>query len=124
MKKILKVFAVVLVLIIVFAAIGIIKMLADLNSLEYHKVNMSELADGVYTGKAKTTLVQVEVEVEVENHKITRIDIIKHQNGMGAEAEKITEDIIKNNTYEVDAISGATASSSVIKSAVSDALAK
>ncbi|HCX70022.1 MAG TPA: FMN-binding protein, partial [Firmicutes bacterium] len=79
--------------------------------------------DGIYHGEAETALVKVVLEVEATNHKITGIDILKHDNGMGKKAERITEDMIRMNTYDVDAVSGATSSSQVIKSAVSNALA-
>jgi uncharacterized protein with FMN-binding domain len=117
---------------ILVAAIGIllilmlsmlIKMGSEMKSLEYYEVDLNELEDGVYQGKAETTFVKVEVEVEVNDHKSIRIDILKHDNGIGKRAEHITEDMINMNTYEVDAVSGATSSSQVIKSAVSDALA-
>lgn len=65
----------------------------------------------------------MEVKVEVSDHKIVRIEILKHNNWFGKKAECITEDMINMNTYEVDAMSGARSSSQVIKSAVSDALA-
>lgn len=50
------------------------------------------------------------------------IDILKHDNGKGKKAEQIRANMIDSNTYDVDAISGATTSSEVIKSAVSNAL--
>ena len=78
----------------------------------------------MYLGKAETTFVKVEVEVEVIDHKIVKSNLVKHDNGLGKKAERIIEDMISLNTYEVDAVSGATSSSEVIKSAVSDALAK
>jgi uncharacterized protein with FMN-binding domain len=100
-----------------------IKMDQEIQNLEYYAVNLDELADGLYQGVAETTFVTVEVEVEVLDHKIIRIDLLKHDNALGQKAEAITADMILLNTYEVDAVSGATSSSQVIKSAVSDALA-
>ncbi|MEA4889954.1 MAG: FMN-binding protein [Clostridiaceae bacterium] len=95
----------------------------ELKHLEYDKVDLNEIADGIYQGKAETTFVKAAVAVEVSKHKIIRIDILSHDNGMGKKAERITEDMIKMNTYDVDVVSGATSSSQVIKSAVSHALA-
>lgn len=43
---------------------------------------------------------------------------------MDKELKSITKDMIHMNTYEVDTVSGATSSSQVIESAVSDALTK
>ncbi len=57
-------------------------------------------------------------------HVITGITIVRHDNGKEKPAEAIVDDIIENNSLEVDAISGATYSSNVIKAAVLDALTK
>ena len=47
-----------------------------------------------------------------------------HQNGLGQSANAIVNEMLDKNTYEVDAISGATVSSEVIINAVNDALLK
>jgi len=96
----------------------------EMDEIVYEKVDMTKVADGVYQGSTLTSLVKVEVEVTVVNHKITKIVLLKHENGRGTAAEVITDKMIAENSYEVDAISGATTSSEVIKSAVSKALAK
>ena len=124
MKKLLKVFGVILGVFMLAFVVMFIRMGSAINDLEYHEVNLDEIEDGVYEGKAETPLVKVEVQVEVKSKKVTRIDLIEHQNGLGSDAEIIIQDMIEQNTYDVDAISGATASSEVIKSAVSHALKK
>jgi uncharacterized protein with FMN-binding domain len=96
----------------------------EVQNLNYSPVSLLEVEDGIYQGKAETTFVKVEVEVEVLDHEIIRIDLLKHDNALGKKAEVITENMILLNTFEVDAIGGATSSSQVIKSAVRDALAK
>lgn len=123
MKRMVKILIAVIGTLIIMILSMLIKMESEMKSLEYYDVDLNELEDGVYQGKAETTFVKVKVEVEVNDYKIIRIDILKHDNGIGKEAERITEDMINMNTYEVDAVSGATSSSQVIKSAVSDALA-
>ncbi len=95
----------------------------ELKDLKVYEVNMNEIEDGIYRGKAETTLVKAEVAVEVRDHEIVQIDLLKHDNGFGKKAERITGDMIAQNTCEVDAVSGATTSSRVIQSAVSAALA-
>ena len=54
--------------------------------------------------------------------RIEDIEILKHECGKGYPADVIVSDMIKDNTVEVDAVSGATMSSEVIKDAVRDAL--
>ena len=115
-------------LIIITAAFVLIsmslKMENDVKNLAFAETDMSLIADGVYQGKAETTFVKAEVETVIVGHRIVNIRILKHDKGFGRRAEQITNDMILMNTFEVDVISGATASSKVIKSAVSDALAK
>ena len=90
----------------------------------YEKIDMKLVADGTYQGETNAGLVLVKVDVNVKDHAIDNIDIIEHQNGLGGKAESITDRMIEQNNYEVDAVSGATLSSEAIKSAVSKALKK
>jgi uncharacterized protein with FMN-binding domain len=126
MKRILIILAVIVVIggifLIVVSSMSV-KMEDELTGLQNYDVDLNDLENGIYQGHAETTFVKVEVAVEVNNHKIIGIDILKHDNGFGEKAERIVEDMINMNTYDVDAISGATSSSQVIKSAVNDALA-
>lgn len=124
MKKFIKFIVIFFAILIVMLAIVFIKMGTDMKNLSYQEVNMNSINDGLYRGKAETSLVKVEVEVEIKDKQIIRIDILKHDNGKGEKAEQITSHMIDKNTYDVDALSGATTSSEVIKSAVSNALSK
>ena len=94
-----------------------------MQSLIYEPVDMAQVADGEYTGESNAGLVKVKVSVKVKDHSITGIEILAHENGMGSKAEAITQTMLVNNSYQVDAVSGATLSSETIKSAVSKALA-
>ena len=67
--------------------------------------------------------VYAKVEVTVQDGVITNIDILEHKNGRGSRAEVVIDRIIEEQRIEVDAVSGATNSSTVIKKAVENALA-
>jgi len=121
--KVLIVFVAIATIFLIGFLIMYSQMKNELASLQFPETNLGNLANGTYKGEAETTLVKVEVAVQVKDHKITRIDLLKHDNGRGAMAEAIIDEMINQNTYKVDVISGATASSQVIKSAVSKALA-
>lgn len=84
--------------------------------------NLAEIADGVYAGEYSAGPVAVKVEVTVEGHRLTAIEIIEHQNGLGGKAEGIIEDVMDKQSLEVDAVSGATVSSKCILKALEDAL--
>lgn len=96
--------------------------LKKLTTIEIQDVDLSKIENGFYEGKYKSFPISVKVQVTVNNHVIDDIKILKHINGQGGAAEKITENIIKSQSLEVDAITGATYSSKVIVKAVEDAL--
>lgn len=87
-------------------------------------VDLSEVEDGIYEGIEETDLVKVTVVVTVKDHQITDIQLARHENGKGTPAEAMIPEMIRHNTSEVDAISGATMSSKTIKAAVRNALAQ
>lgn len=86
-------------------------------------ISLEEIDDGNYEGDYKAFPVTVKLNVEVKDHKMTRIAILKHDNGKGKKAEEITDEIIDEQSLDVDIVSGATYSSMVILKAVEDALA-
>ena len=128
MKKKLIIAGVIIIVIITAITVSFMKMVEkqekELAALVYTAVDMNTVKDGTYTGIAETTLVKVTVDVTVANHKITDIVITRHDNGRGTPAEVIVDDMMNENSCDVDVISGATTSSIVIKSAVRDALIK
>lgn len=81
--------------------------------------------DGVYRGEFNVsgTPVNVALDVTLQNEQITLINIVKHiSSPIGKRAEKIIDSIIANQSLDVDAVSGATASSKGILKAVENAL--
>ncbi len=86
-------------------------------------ISLEDLDDGSYDGDYKAFPVTVKLNVEIKDHKMTKIAILKHDNGKGEKAEEITDEIIKEQSLDVDIVSGATYSSMVILKAVEDALA-
>lgn len=128
MRKVLTITGVVLAVLVAVGGGLYFKMAGDarkaLAALPYEEVDMSRVADGIYKGEADAGLVFVRVEVEVRDHAIGDVRILEHRKGMGAKAEAIAADMIAQNRYDVDAVSGATLSSEAIKSAVSAALKK
>lgn len=85
---------------------------------------ISAVEDGIYEGEAETALVKVTVLVTVADHQIRDIQLTRHENGRGAPAEAMLAEMVRQNTSEVDTVSGATMSSKTIRAAVRNALAK
>lgn len=85
---------------------------------------ISAVEDGIYEGEVETALVKVTVLVTVADHQIRDIQLTRHENGRGAPAEAMLAEMVRQNTSEVDTVSGATMSSKTIRAAVRNALAK
>lgn len=124
-KKLLIIGSVLLTLVLIIGVVIFIMVKnfnKQLEALNYQEVDMTAVADGIYTGVSETSMVKATVKVTVTDHKITDLIILNHDNGRGKDAEAIIDDIVAKNSCDVDAVSGATASSKVIKSAVRNAL--
>ena len=88
----------------------------------FEEINISDISDGVYIGEYDVNFIYAKVEVTVQNGEITNINILEHRHERGKAAEAITNKIVDEQKIDVDAISGATTSSTVIKKAVENAL--
>ena len=88
----------------------------------FEDINISDIPDGVYVGEYDVDFIYAKVEVTVQNGEITNINILEHRHERGKTAEVITDRIVDEQKIDVDAISGATNSSTVIKKAVENAL--
>lgn len=128
MKKVVKIVLSIIVVISLVVIIGLSAMKKKADEAMKNQINveidMSKVEDGTYEGTSDGGMVKVEVKVEVKDHKITNIELVKHENGKGKPAESIIDDMVKENTYDVDCVSGATLSSKTIKNAVNKALQK
>lgn len=128
MKKALKIFGIAAALLVIVAFSGYLfvqnQARSALAALRYAQVSMADARDGVYEGEADAGLVTVRVKVAVRDGAIDSVELLKHDNGMGQKAEAILREMERADTWDVDAVSGATLSSETIKSAVSLALSK
>lgn len=95
------------------------KQVEDINISE---VDLSKVPDGTYTGSCEVIWVAAEVKVTVKDHRITEIELTKHENGKGKPAEIITDKVVEAQSLKVDVITGATSSSKVILKAIQNAL--
>lgn len=83
--------------------------------------------DGTYEGSGKGNNGDIKVEVVVEDGNIISVVLKEHTEteGIYEAAEKgVVAEMIKKQTFDVDAVSGATNTSNGIKDAVKDALSK
>jgi len=124
-KKILIVLGIFLILIIAFGVAFFFRarqMVKRIESVEIMDVDLTQIANGVYTGEFGDFLVDVQLEVTVKDHKIEKIEIIKQRSGPGYEAIETVDRIIDAQLPKVDVVTGATGSSRSIMIAVQSAL--
>jgi uncharacterized protein with FMN-binding domain len=98
---------------------------SSLAEIKAYLPDMSGKTNGIYRGNYSLsgTPVKVTLDATVKDSSITEINIIKHTcSPIGKKAERITKDIIEKQNLEIDAISGATASSKALLKAVENAL--
>ena len=124
MKRGLKIILGILILLAV--AFGIFLYVSNqgidqAKKLTYSDIDFEKLSDGSYQGSYEIFPVASKVEAMVEDGELVSIDILDHRHGLGEGAEDIVEDMISQQTIDVDVASGATLSSICIKKAVEDA---
>ncbi|EOS48102.1 FMN-binding protein [Lachnospiraceae bacterium JLR.KK009] len=120
------------VIILLFSLIGLIcgavylKNVADykraIGETTFDEIDIADVSDGTYIGEYDVNFIYAKVEVTVEDWEIVSINILEHRHERGKAAEKVIEKIIEEQKIDVDAVSGATNSSTVIKKAVENAL--
>lgn len=88
-------------------------------------VDRERLVDGVYEGSSRAGPNKALVRVTIKDERIVTIEIVGHRAWKGRKAETaIPKRIIKAQSTEVDAVTGATNSSRVIMNAVQEAIEK
>ena len=120
------------VIILLFSLIGLIcgavylKNVADykraIGETTFDEIDIADVSDGTYIGEYDVNFIYAKVEVTVEDGEIVSINILEHRHERGKAAETVIEKIIEEQKIDVDAVSGATNSSTVIKKAVENAL--
>ena len=121
-KKIISLTAIIILLILLCFLIWYLKGVADykqaVRETTIEEINLSDVADGTYTGEYDVNFIYAKVEVTVQDGAVTDIKLLEHKNGRGKAAEVIPDRMIAAQKIDVDAVSGATNSSTVIKKAV------
>lgn len=116
----LLVILILVVFISLFFAMG--RQVNRLEEQDFSQVDVAGLPDGIYQGSVSTLLVTACVEVPVQGGRIQDVKLLEHRHGPDHGAEVMAESIVQANSPDVDDISGSTASSVVVRSAVLEAL--
>lgn len=125
MKKGLKIFLIVIA--ILFVLIGLtlaaaLPGLTEVTDLDIESVDLTQIPDGTYTGSYDSFRWSTTVKVTILDHRITDIQPVKIQDGRDSLNEDLKEKVLSEQTVDVDAVSGATASSNAYLKAIENAL--
>lgn len=127
-KKIISCIVVIFLLIGLLCLALYLKSVSDykqaVNNIIFEEIDITKIPDGTYVGECNVNVIYAKVEVTVQNGEIKNIDILKHKNERGEAAETVIDKIADEQKIDVDAVSGATNSSTVLKKAVENALAQ
>ncbi len=125
-KKIFKGFIIFLLVLAVFT-VGLFSFIllgrGKTLNLDIGNVELDKISDGVYTGNYDGFRWSNSVKVTVKDHKITEIQVVKPQAFAKKENyDSLSSELIRNQSLEVDIVSGATADSKAFLKAVENAL--
>lgn len=128
-KKQVVIFAMSAVMLIALVGLAIyLKGIFDykqaVKNITFQSIDVTKVVDGTYTGECDVNVIYAKVQVTVHSGKIINIAILEHKNDRGQAAEAVVSKIVDEQRIEVDAVSGATNSSLVLKKAVENAIAK
>ncbi|MFW5695953.1 MAG: FMN-binding protein [Alkalispirochaeta sp.] len=90
--------------------------------LEISTPALSEIPPGTYRGSYEAGMVSAEVEAVVAAGTITTLTLLHHDNWRGGDAEQLIDQIVQEQSLELDVVSGATISSKTILKATEVAL--
>ena len=98
------------------------KLKKQLMATTIEDIELADVKDGEYKGEYDLKMISAKVSVFVKDSKIINIVIDEHKHGRKYGAEAILDKIKQAQSLDVDAVSGATGSSIVVRKAVELAL--
>lgn len=94
------------------------------DNIKIADVTAEGVADGTYEGESDAGFIRARVKVTVKEGEIVDITLLEHKNDRGKRAEKVVDEVLTEQTTDVETVSGATNSSRVILQAIERALEK
>lgn len=114
-----------LCLILVFVSYSINRkrnQIKELKNLSLQNIEISNIADGTYTGYANTSFLKVKLELIVQNGTLQNVKILMNEGSVGQNVAPITQAMIKENKIIVSPIPDEEIASVVFMSAATNAL--
>jgi uncharacterized protein with FMN-binding domain len=98
---------------------------SGVTKIRHHEIDLCQISDGIYRGIVNFEDVwTVEVDVTIADCQIKGIELANEDLSVLHKSEILIERVLRAQSVEIDAVSGATASSLILLSAIRDALQK
>lgn len=92
--------------------------------ITFADIDLENVEDGLYEGECDAGYIYARVEVEIRGGRIVSLQLLEHRNERGTGAENVIDAVLEEQKIDVDAVSGATNSSRVIKKAIENAVSQ
>jgi uncharacterized protein with FMN-binding domain len=127
MKRGIKIFLSIVVIIIIIASIFIVYIYygkSETLNLTINTVDLSKIPDGSYEGSYNKGRFSYKVEVTVKDNRIESVNILSKPSIVQEFDNDIISRVLQQQSLKVDAVTGATASKKALLKAIENALNK
>lgn len=121
-KRIFLGLALLLVVMIAVTAVSRYQEIGDLRRLQITDIDLSKVADGIYTGAYGKEVLAAKLQVTVAAGRISDIQVLEPSNGLGKAASQMISAVLSAQSLEVDIVTGASATSKLVLRTVEEAL--
>ena len=91
--------------------------------LDIGKADLRTVSNGTYVGVCQNKILFAVVQVEVYDHRIADAKVLWHKASYLPQANAVAASVVKSQSLDVDAISGATLTRATVLKAIENALA-
>lgn len=91
-------------------------------TLDIGAVDLHTVSDGTYVGVCQNKILFAVVQVAVYDHRITDAEVLWHKTSYLPQANAVAASVVKSQSLDVDAISGATLTRATVLKAIENAL--
>ena len=123
MKNAIIIVVISIIAVLTIGVFAITRNLSYMMDVYLHGINTTALSDGTYTGSFERGRFSNTLTVQIENHTIVGVSIKKD---VSMARDDISDDVfnkvIKTQSTDIDAISGATVTTNAYLMAIEDAL--
>lgn len=86
------------------------------------ELQLAGKADGEYVGVCQNKILTAVVKVKVANEKLAQVDVLEHKASYLPQARQTAQEAVERQSLQVDAVSGATLTSTTVLKAIENAI--